>query len=650
MNFAADSRVSANSAAGSYSRVLRGLRRCGPALVSIGLYCAAATFMYRWTGAFSTTRLTGCACTDTVQEVWFLAWPAYAITHAHNIFFSNWIDYPFGVNLGVNTSFPLLGILATPLTLTLGPVFSYNFLLWLAFPASATSMMFVLRRFTSWWPAAFIGGLLYGFSAYMVGQGWGHLHLVFVPIPPLVLLTLHELFVRQRRSAPRTGLVLGVLCAAQYLISPEILATTVLISGIGAVVLIIVARRRAVREHWRHAAIGLGYAVGLCGVVLAYPIWFTFAGAQHLVGAVHSPASLGRYSGDVAGFLLPTSDERFAPAQLVTAGSSLTAGDVSENGLYLGLPLVLVLVGFTAVLRKRGLVLFSAVMILVAFVLSLGARLTYGGHPTGFPLPWSLALRIPILQEAITARFSLYMQLFAAIVLAVGLDSLRNRAVIVTVRRGSPTRPGRKTIEIDPTSARAWSAGQRPWSAAALAVGVVALVALVPNSYSSGSASVPRLFTTAAVRQIPEGASVLFYPYQDHPNVEGMLAQVDADMRFKIYGGFAFIPGPGGIATYFAPALQPPELQTLFYYGLHGTRTPYGPRAPLAANTAMAIRALLVRYKVGAVVVEPIGADPTLVVHYLTLAIGQPRQIGGVTVWLNAAARASHGRPARSEG
>ena len=71
----------------------------------------------------------------------------------------------------------------------------------------------------------------------MIGQGWGHLFLTFVPIPPLILLVLDEIFIRQSRSARRYGLLLGVLAAAQYYISDEVLALTAIIAIVGMVVL-----------------------------------------------------------------------------------------------------------------------------------------------------------------------------------------------------------------------------------------------------------------------------------------------------------------------------------------------------------------------------------------------------------------------------
>ena len=128
-----------------------------------------------------------------MQSIWYLEWIPFALFHGHNPFFTNFIDYPGGVNLATNTLASALGLAASPLTLILGPVATYSFLLRLALAVSATSMCFVLRSWTRWWPAAFAGGLLYGFSSYMSEQGPWHLSLAFMPIPPLIFWCLNEL-------------------------------------------------------------------------------------------------------------------------------------------------------------------------------------------------------------------------------------------------------------------------------------------------------------------------------------------------------------------------------------------------------------------------------------------------------------------------
>ena len=181
-----------------------------PAVVLAGpAYALVALLAYRPILPGNGTRLPTCACGDLVQGVWFLRWTPFALFHGMNPFLTNFIDYRSGVNLAQNTLMPLLGLLAAPITWVAGPVASLNTLLWLAFPLSATAGFVAFRHWIRWIPAAFVAGLLYGFSPYMVGQGVGHLNLVFVPFPPLILMVADELFVRQRhpplRSASSSG-------------------------------------------------------------------------------------------------------------------------------------------------------------------------------------------------------------------------------------------------------------------------------------------------------------------------------------------------------------------------------------------------------------------------------------------------------------
>ena len=127
---------------------------------------------------------------DQIQQIWFIEWAYYALAHGHNPFFTQLQNYPVGINLGVNTSMLGLGGNFSPITSAFGPVVTWNVLMRLALFLSASSMCLVLRRWTSWWPAAFIGGLLYGFRRVSTFYTYGYLFLVFVPLPPVILLPL----------------------------------------------------------------------------------------------------------------------------------------------------------------------------------------------------------------------------------------------------------------------------------------------------------------------------------------------------------------------------------------------------------------------------------------------------------------------------
>lgn len=93
-----------------------------------------------------------------------------------------------------NTTMPLLGIVGFPITLLFGSIATHNVLIDLAIFASTLSFFAMARRFVTWWPAAFVGGLAYGFSPFTAATGNAHLFLLFrrheskrpgpVPRPP----------------------------------------------------------------------------------------------------------------------------------------------------------------------------------------------------------------------------------------------------------------------------------------------------------------------------------------------------------------------------------------------------------------------------------------------------------------------------------
>jgi hypothetical protein len=82
--------------------------------------------------------------------------------------------------------------------------------------------------------------------------------------------------------------------------------------------------------------------------------------------------------------------------------------------------------------------------------------------------------------------------------------------------------------------------------------------------------------------------------------------------------------------------LGPTETQNLFRAGLLGPASPV-PAPPLDPLGLERVRALFTRWHIETVIVDPVGVDPTLVVHYLTAAFGRaPVQSGGVDVWYRA--------------
>lgn len=599
----------------AHARKARGPRAAVPA-VAVGLaYCALALVAYWPVSPVSSSKIIGCGCGDYAQESWFLAWPAFAVTHGHSLFSSTWIAYPKGVNLAANTSMPLLGLLTSPLTLGISPVASYNFLLRAGFAASAGAMYFVLRRWGASRPAAFLGGLLYGFSPYVVGEGLGHVFLSFVPLPPLIFLVAEELFVSQRHSQRRSGLALGLLVALQYYISQEVLATTLLMVAVAAAV-VAAGNRRVVHEHLARAWEGVCWAFGLAAVLCGYSIAFFFVGSQHMVGASHSPASLDPYHADLFSLVVPTSTQLFSSTRLADFGNRLTGFNITETGAYLGIPLLILLAVIVVRCFGDRRIRLALGLAAVAFILALGSHLSVLGVRTAIPLPFAALQHVPLLQGALAGRFSLYEQLFVAVALAFGLDGLR-------VNR-------RRTLAV-------------------FGVAAFCLLPLVPRfPYPEASTGVPTYFTAGggAARQIPTGSLVLTYPYPFTPDVQAMLWQAEAGMHFKIVGGQAATPNRHGDAES-APATLPPRaVEALFLDAMNGTRRIPARVLPAPRAVVSAIRVFCLRYDVSTVVVDPIGLRPGLVISYLTAALGRPpAETGGVDVWVHASQDAASATP-----
>jgi cytochrome bd-type quinol oxidase subunit 2 len=403
--------------------------------------------------------------------------------------------------------------------------------MWVAYPVSATACFVTLRRWVAWMPAAFLGGLFYGFSPYMVAQGISHPNLFFVPIPPLILLVLDELFVRQRRSSRRVGIGLGLLAAAQYMISTEIFASTCVFAGFGLVLLMLLHRRQ-IRSRATHALEGLGWAVLVCGAIVGYSVYLAVDGPDRLADvAAHVYSS----SSDLLSLVIPDANQRFAPSAWTTLGNQFAPGNLAENDGYLGIPLLMLLLVAAVRYRRRGVVAFAGLLLLLAEIMSLGPRLNVDAHTTSVPLLMADFDRLPIFSNFVDSRFALYADLFAAVVLAISVDQLRR-----TLRD--------RAFERELTVGR----HQRPtpirWPGFVVVVIVaLALIPLVPRWPSrSYAASSPAYFSTEALERVPPGSVALTYPYPDYPNLSGMVWQAGTSMRFRIIGGYALVPGVDG--------------------------------------------------------------------------------------------------------
>ena len=301
-----------------------------------------------------------------------------------------------------------------------------------------------------------------------------------------------------------------------------------------------------------------------------------------------------------------------------------------ENGSYLGLPLLIGVIAVALACWRNAWIRYSATMAVIAFVLTLGTRLTVDNHALNVPLPFALLTHLPLLQSSAALRYFLFVDLFVALLFAIGLDLLAS---------GSHA-------TVEGTSPAVASMPRRRQAVVAL-LGAAVLVPLVPRvPYPSPPTGVPAIFTSAQMGRIPPASVVLTYPYPSDPDNVAMLWAAQAGMAFKLLGDSAITPLPNGAGTTAPPVLSPSTMQVVLARAMYGTASPYRGLPRFDAATFQHLRDFITRYGVSAVLLQPRGLDPGLAVRYLTGALGPPTKVGGVVAWLDALGRARHlGQP-----
>ncbi|MGO8871038.1 MAG: hypothetical protein ACLQPH_06470 [Acidimicrobiales bacterium] len=515
-------------------------RRFAPYGVAGVLYLGLSVAF--WWGAWSThpTSTTTCGCGDASLYFWFLEWPAHAITHGQSILYSTMAFHPTGLNMLANTGVVAIGVVLAPVTWLFGPVASLNTASTLVPVLSALSMFWLLRRWVSWAPAAVVGGLLYGFSPVIFSglvAGW---LTTLLALPPLMVACLDELCVRRRRRPVLVGAALGGLVTLQFFISTEVLAVTGVAAAFGLVVLGLYGvafRFDEVRRRVGRIAAGFGVTVGVAGVLLAYPVWFIFAGPAHFTGRVWPSVVPGYYGTDLAGFFRLSATAQSTLAQRRFGGYQGTALHQAE---YLGVGLAAVLVVGTVVWwRDRRLWLFGAVVLA-----TMAMCLTSLPKLNPFWVPWRVFGRVPVVQNILPIRFVSMSYLAAAVMLGIIVDHVRRTALAAGDRGGAAPHRG--------AHARRRAASGPRWRAvlATAVASAVAAVALVPIAAAyAGNVPLtmkpvvlPEWFQTVAPH-LPQGQVVLTYPAAFGGIQAPMAWQAMDRMSFSLVGG----GGPGSV-------------------------------------------------------------------------------------------------------
>ena len=526
------------------------------------------------------------------------------------------MDVPHGINMLSNTSMPLLGILFAPVTWVFGAIATYNTLMQLALAVSATSAYFVARQLNFSQLAAWVTGLLYGFSSYFIAQGQAHLFLTFAPIPPLVLWLMWRI-VTMQGPVRRLGITVAILEVIDLLISAERVAMTVVVTAGLLIVAAIFATPQQRKTAWTGLKLAAPTTVLTALVLGGVPVILSFFGPWAVRGNPHAWTTL--HHGDLFEFIQPNAWYRPIGSWSRVKTNPLLGANL-ERSYYVGLPLLAMAFFGAWKFRSRAITRIAVVSFVSLCLLSLGTRFWIGGHDTKIPTPFAWMAKVPVLSSVIPNRYMLFASLLFAFAIGALVDQWRH------LLKGS---------------------GTNVWAKRGIAavLSLSALFCFIPAArFTTAPSSISTWFEGDEFRSVvAPGSNVLLYPYPNPFFNHGMLIQADTSMRFNIVGGQAIV-GDGAGHNQGITMEQPWQVSTVFMRTLWGATD--GPNVdglpgldhqmpPRGTRTTAAFRDFVKRYKITTIIATPFGVDNALAVAYISDAFGasQVRNAGEIRFW-----------------
>ncbi len=439
-----------------------------------GVRDAAVCLGYTWFAFWLTSGLWPDPATRAIAEnvndqaliEWFLAHGVLFWTGDFGLVTER-LNSPDGVNLMSNASHILHGVIMAPVTATLGVAVSFALLVALNLAATAAGWYLLLARgLRLHRGAAIIGGAFAGFAPGMISQSNSHLHMTAQwLVPPIVWCVIKLTRVSTGRSTVLTAGALAALVCAQLMLGEEVLFLAALTVGIFALVYAL-CRRDWARRVGRRFLAGMAAATGISTVVLAYPLAIQFAGDQHTPNAPFGPHF---FYADVASYGV------FSPLSL--AGSDEAgrlATSAAEYNTYLGLPLLLVLLGCAIWLRRSPVIVATVVTGAVMALLSFGPNVTFDGKQTGLPAPYALIADVPVINGALPTRYALALIPLISVALAYAVSAaLRGSGFVRSGRAGGRRHgaPADRTEAVSGDRPRPGAVVHQQWCLAAVCAG-----------------------------------------------------------------------------------------------------------------------------------------------------------------------------------
>ncbi len=446
---------------------------------------------------------------DPTLFIWFIEWWPFAIIHHLNPFTTAYMWAPEGIkNLLWLNAIPGLSIIFSPLTILIGPVFTYNVIALLSPALSAFFAYILIKYITKNTAASAISAYLYGFSSFIMGNS--DLNVFFICLIPL-LVYLFLLKYDDKINAVVYVILSAVIFTLEFSISPEIYLIIFFFAITSILIYILLIIKNKKIEYLSKFIVNSFYFIlsYVLSIVLVSPfLYIMFESIEKSPKYPMNPISWSTY---IINLILP--------GPVIFLGGRLFYQifnfRIRETASYLGIFIFIMLIWFAYERRKKSKSIagkYLLILLAVILILSLGPYLHFNGNNTHFPLPWYIFYKLPVIGKAIPIRFMLFAFLILSIIAGLWLSSHNSSNPIKIIK---------------------------------YIILFLAIFSFIPNQYYFDSNShMPRFFYKKEYkRYIKRNSIVMIIPFSN--SGYSLLFQAYTKNYFRLAGGYndtSFIP------------------------------------------------------------------------------------------------------------
>lgn len=388
----------------------------------LALYCALAVLATWPLAAHLTTHYPSAIPWyggDPNIFTWWIDWIAKAMLGQLPVAPGKMVFWPVGIDpLGGWDGIIMLAIGLPVRLLTGNPILAYNCIVLAALVATAFSAYLFMYHLTRSRYAATFGGLLFGFSTYMIVRMSQHANLILLfAVPLMALATIRFCEKPERRTALWLGPVVFIAAISSWYY---------LLTGVFFMAIAFIAFSK---ELWKARKVFLIACVAMAiGVLLpAIPLLLS----ESRGGKTESIEFIRGGGAAPANFILPHPFTNFfGPMTRATYEAFPKAYWGSPGGFeatsYFGIVVLAAVIAFALLRKKLGVRYGGIWTATLAFftVLALGVDVPVGG--LRIPLPFTLLVHMfPFSQLRVPNRFFVWALLAGAVIASFAIERLR---------------------------------------------------------------------------------------------------------------------------------------------------------------------------------------------------------------------------------